>query len=261
VRAGRTPAPDWIRFDAERDAVHDLFSVPVAVVVNCAGVLASEIDSSDRASVRRAEAVNARFPHELARAALAADARLIHVSTDAVFARHAGRCLEDNALFADDVYATTKRHGEPELDNSLSLRVSFVGVDPARRRGLVEWLRAHPVGSRVEGFVDQVWNGLVTTQVAGVCASLLDPSLFTAARREGPVHHLFEDPPLTKRDVLVLCAGAFGLDLTIVPVESGNPSTRILGTRYAVLCSCLESAPPRNLALESLARREPPADA
>jgi dTDP-4-dehydrorhamnose reductase len=259
--AGRRTEPGWIGFDAERDDVRELFRVPVGLVVNCAGVLASEIDPDDPASVRRAQAVNAQFPNDLAQAALASSARLVHVSTDAIFRRDAGRCLEDCRLFAQDVYGATKRLGEPDLDNSLSLRVSFVGLDPARRRGIVEWLRRLPARSRIEGFVDQAWNGLVTTQVARVCASLLDPAVFDAARLEGESHHLFEDPPLTKRDVVAMCALAFGLDLEIVPSASGDPSTRVLGTRHAVLSDCLESGPPRALAIESLARRETALDA
>jgi dTDP-4-dehydrorhamnose reductase len=255
VPAGRVARDGWIQFDAEHTGVDELFRAPLDLVVNCAGILASEIDPTDVTSVHRAETINARFPQELAEKARAVRARVVHISTDAVFRRDAGRCLEDCLLFATDAYGATKRRGEPDFDNALSLRTSFVGLDPERRRGLLEWLRELPAGSRVEGYVDQAWNGLVTTQVAETCSRLLDTSVFEAARLEGPVHHLFEDPPLSKHDVLVLCREAFGLDLTIEPVESDDPSSRVLGTQHAVLAQCLQSCPPRALALRSLATR------
>ncbi len=255
VRTSRAARPGWLRFDAERDSAETLLVEPVDLVVNCAGVLASEIGPDDPAGVRRAVVVNGRFPHELALAARERGVRLVHVSTDAVFRDDAGRCFEDGDRFADDVYGATKRRGEPALDNALSLRCSFVGPDPQRRRGLLEWLLAQPPGTELDGYVDQAWNGLTSAQVASVCLTLVDAELFARARSEGPVHHLFEDPPLTKHGLLALCAHSFRPDAAVVPVESGRPVTRVLGTRHAVLRACLESTPPRAASLEAFASR------
>jgi dTDP-4-dehydrorhamnose reductase len=252
VRTGREPRPGWVRFDALRDEPSSLFGAPVDLVVNCAGMLASEIDETN---VEAAEAVNRRFPHALADAAEQAGARLVHISTDAVFADDAGLCLEDAERFATDVYGSTKRLGEPNSAVALSLRCSFVGLDQTRRRGLLEWLLAQPDGAEVAGFVDQLWNGLVATQVAAVCGALADDSLFRTARDEGPVHHLFEDPPLTKRDLLADCASAFARDVAILATESGRPVDRVLGSRYGVLRRYLGSMPSRATSLVRLAER------
>jgi dTDP-4-dehydrorhamnose reductase len=252
VRTGREPRPGWRRFDALRDEPSSLFAGPVDLVVNCAGVLASEIDE---ASVETAEAVNRRFPHALADAAERAGARLAHISTDAVFADDADLCLEDGERFATDVYGSTKRLGEPHSAAALSLRCSFVGLDPSRRHGLLEWLLAQPDGAEVPGFVDQLWNGLVTTQVAAVCAALADDDLFRTARDEGPVHHLFEDPPSTKHDLLAECARAFKKDVAVLATQSGRPVNRVLGSRYGVLRRYVGSIPSRATSLARLAER------
>jgi dTDP-4-dehydrorhamnose reductase len=254
VGTGRAPLPGRVAFDARRDNPAELFRNPVDLVVNCAAVLASEIDPSDEDTVAAAEWVNAMFPHALAEQAGRHGARLVHISTDAVFREDAGTCREDDTGFAGDVYGSTKRRGEPAAANALSLRCSFVGWDPARHRGLLEWLLAQPDGAEVQGFTDQIWNGLASTQVAAVCAAVANPDLFCRARDEGPVHHLFEDPPLTKCALLKLCADVFGKPVTVVPQASLRPVSRVLATRHTVLRECLESGATRSAALAELAR-------
>src|SRR5262245_26629202 len=72
-RSSRRPVGDGIVFDAERDEPSVLFGGEIAVVVNCAAVLAADIAAGGGAS---AEQVNARFPHVLVEAARAAGARV-----------------------------------------------------------------------------------------------------------------------------------------------------------------------------------------
>jgi len=254
LRTGRRARSGWIQFDAERDSPEQLPIHDVELIVNCAGVLTAEIDATERASVERAEAVNARFPQALSECSV----RLIHISTDAVFRDDAGSCFEDDDRFADDVYGATKRRGEPDAPNALTLRCSFVGRDPERRRGLLEWILGQ--SGNIPGYVDQLWNGLVSTQVASVCERLASDDLFERARSEGRVHNLFENPPLTKHDLLELIVKSFGLDAKIVPVESGHPSTRVLAARHRTLAGYLESVPSRLASLEALARRQPHTD-
>jgi dTDP-4-dehydrorhamnose reductase len=259
VPAGRAPRLGWIRFDAERDDPAELLRGRPQLVVNCAGVLATDL-RLDPGAGARAEAVNARFPPALAHAAGAAGARLIHISTDAVFRADVGRCFEDDDADAEDVYGLTKRRGEPDAPNALTLRFSFVGLDPARRRGLLEWLLAQAPRAEVDGYLDQVWNGLVSTQAASICAALAEPALFERARGASAVLHLFEDPPLTKHALVELAADAFSLDVDLVARPSGRPSTRILGSRYDVLHEHLESVASRAAALRALAERGPLVD-
>jgi dTDP-4-dehydrorhamnose reductase len=248
----RSPLPGFVPFDALRDEPHDFFDRPVDLVVNCAAVLAADLAGGDPATALAAEELNARFPHRLAAAAAAHGARLVHVSTDAVFRDDAGACTEEDDRFATDVYGGTKRRGEPNTPGTLVVRCSLVGRDPARHRGLAELVLAAPDGGVLSGYVDQFWNGLAATQVAAVCAALADPGLFTRARVEGPVHHLFEDPPLTKHELLLSLAAAAGKHVDVKPVISGRPVTRVLSTVRSVLRECLESVPARSAALAEL---------
>jgi dTDP-4-dehydrorhamnose reductase len=254
VRTTRARRAGWLTFEASQDDPDDLFGDRVDLVVNCAAVLAADIDPQVAATVEAAERVNADFPHALAATASRHDARVVHISTDAVFPDDAGTCTELDIGYATDPYGASKQRGEPDTGNAITVRCSFVGQDPARHRGLLEWLLAQPPQSSIHGFTDQLWNGLVATQLARACALLLDDSAFLRARTEGPIHHLFEDPPLTKCQVLELCADSFGKDVTIVPTESGRPVTRVLTSIHSTLRECLESGPARAAALAELAR-------
>jgi dTDP-4-dehydrorhamnose reductase len=57
-------------------------------------------------------AVSALFPHRLARLCQAADARLIHLSTDCVFSGHRGGYREDDPANPIDLYGRRKLLGE-----------------------------------------------------------------------------------------------------------------------------------------------------
>jgi dTDP-4-dehydrorhamnose reductase len=254
LRAGRLARPGWLRFDALRDDPAELFAhAEVEFVVNCAAVLASEIE--EHANGATAEIVNAQFPHALAAAAETLGARLVQISTDAVFAADSGRCVETDVPVPSELYGRTKLAGEPARENTLTLRCSFVGLDPERQRGLLEWLLSQPSGAQVDGFLDHAWNGLASTQVAAVCAALADPGLFGRVRAEGGVHHLFEDPVISKHELLTECARRFETAVSVIPRESGSPVTRTLGTAHVTLAECLQCVPPRAQSLELLADR------
>jgi dTDP-4-dehydrorhamnose reductase len=253
----REPAAGWLAFDARSDDPRALFGPDgVDVVVNCAGVLQSEITSGLPGILEDAEVVNAVFPHRLAEAAAETGAQMIHISTDAVFAATAGPCDEDGTDFATDIYGSTKRRGEPRSENGLTLRVSFIGRDPARGHGMLEWLLRQPAGSTVPGFTDHLWNGLIASQVGSVCAALVEPELFRRARVEGPVHHVSQDPVLTKYELLAMCARIFQKPVVVAPVESERPVSRLLRSRYSVIADCLESAPTREAALALLVNHD-----
>jgi len=251
IRTSRARREGWLAFDVERDDIATVIA-DADLVVNCAAVLAAD---AARDPVL-AHTVNARFPRRLA----AAGARTVHISTDAVFSDDAGRCFEDDPPNADDPYGASKREGEPDAANAITIRCSFVGLDPQRRRGLVEWLLATDTGAEVDGFVDQAWNGLVSTQVARVCVALADTKTFKNARTEARVHHLFEDPTLTKHELVEQVVAAFALPLTVLPSTSGRAMSRVLGTRYHVLREHLESGPGRAASLAQLAQRRHSAD-
>jgi dTDP-4-dehydrorhamnose reductase len=221
------------------------------LAINAIGIRADRIREDEPASVRRALEVNARFPHALAMVAEELGVRVIHVSTDGVFAANAGRCFEDTPKSAEDTYGRAKSQGEAASPRVLNVRCSLVGPDAVGGRGLFEWFRRQPRGSRVTGYTDQLWNGVTTAQFAELCRLLAAPEQFDAVRAEAPVHHFCPNRTVTKHELLLLFRGALGADVDIAAETSGAPSRRELGTRLRSLPSLLGADQP----MESAIRR------
>ncbi|HEY1334255.1 MAG TPA: sugar nucleotide-binding protein, partial [Myxococcaceae bacterium] len=200
------------------------------VVVNAIGLTQAELKRAGDAEAARK--INAELPHRLSSAAAAAGARLIHVSTDGVFSGTAGPYDEDRTPDPQDLYGRTKLAGEVRGDHVLTLRCSLVGPEPRRGQGLLEWLRAVPRGTHVPGYVDQLWNGVTTLQMAKLVVRLLDPRDFRALTAVASVRHFCPNSPMTKYELLRLLAAAFRPDVQVDPTESGVRTNRILTSRW-----------------------------
>jgi dTDP-4-dehydrorhamnose reductase len=206
-------------------------------IVNCIGVLKAAIRESDPASVEGAIRVNALFPHELAAVAAECGARVIHVSTDGVFA--GGReapYRENDPLDCTDHYSRSKALGECPAGNVLNIRCSLVGRDAVAHKGLLEWLLRQPDGGDVDGFGDQRWNGVTTLQFAKLCEALISEGAFERVRSISPVHHFCPNGAITKYDLLCAWQAVTGKRVTVRSVASGNPAgSRLLATNYSSL--------------------------
>ena len=238
---------DGLHLIVERHGTFDYF-------INCIGVLNSQIDEKDSKSVRRAILVNALFPHELAALAQETGARVIHISTDGVFARNAGVCLEDNPQDCDDVYGKTKNLGEVIAPGFLNLRCSIIGPNPIKKQGLLEWFRNQPLGVEVHGYTNHMWNGVTTLQFAKLCHKLILQDFFDAVRDEAPVHHFCPNQAVSKHELLQLFKAAFRPDITVKPIaDQEKPVSRILDTRYNSLRDSFGYGQPMQHAIDELA--------
>ena len=186
--------------EAGRPGLTDLFRISrPAFVVNCIGALRVSLTDGDE-SVERAIRVNALFPHELADVAGEHAARVIHISTDAVFSgAQRTPYFEDARPDPQDVYGMSKALGESRAGHVLNLRCSIVGRD-RRGRGLIEWYLGATTAA-VGGYSDYVWTPSTTIQVADVCARLID-GRFDSTRDRGHVMHVAPNAPLSKEEFL-----------------------------------------------------------
>jgi dTDP-4-dehydrorhamnose reductase len=233
----RSEPSDALRFDAESGArdLRTLFERRggYEYIINCIGVTKAGIDEGDPNSIRRAITVNALFPHELAAFAGEAGTRVIHISTDGVFAGTADSYLEDAPHDCTDVYGKTKSLGEVQAPDFLTLRCSIVGPDPVGKKGLLEWFKSQPDGKELPGYTDHLWNGVTTLQFAELCRKIITKDCFQAIWKESPIHHLCPNEPVSKYELLKVFQVVYKRDVSIVP-SSGTmaPVRRILRTRY-----------------------------
>src|SRR5918992_5632941 len=162
------------RFDAARpDELADLLAATGAdVVLNCIGIV-KQLDEASQPIP--SIAINSLFPHQVAAICAARGARLIHVSTDCVFAGTLpppARYTEEDLPDARDLYGLSKLLGEVTEREALTLRTSIIGWELERASGLLEWL-AYRSGQTVRGFAGAWFSGLTTRALSRVIARVI----------------------------------------------------------------------------------------
>lgn len=212
-------------------------------VVNCIGLLKNALaERGDEQARVRMTAVNEVFPRVIAAMVGKFGTRLVHISTDAVFAAEAGPCTEEDIPQPSDFYGGTKFRGEPRSAAALTLRCSIMGPDPMNHRGLFEWFYNQPVNASIPGFDDQLWGGVTTLQVADLAAVLFSRNLFANLRANSAVQHFAPNEPVTKYQLLSLLGRAFRPDLKI-ECRAGGKVTRVLQTCGSLREVCGDNRP------------------
>ena len=180
------------------------------VVINAVGIVKQRRDAD---SATTTIAVNALLPHRLADRCTAAGARLVHISTDCVFAGTKGAYTEADVPDAHDLYGRSKLLGEVDRAGCLTVRTSMVGREIRTSRGLFEWFFSHR-GEIVPGFTRARFSGLTTVELSRVVTDIIQhrPDL-------RGVWHVAGDP-INKFDLLTMVNDAFGLGSTLRPDES-----------------------------------------
>jgi dTDP-4-dehydrorhamnose reductase len=176
------------------------------VVVNCIGLVKQLMTTDD---VPAAVSINSLLPHLLVRLCRVARARLIHVSTDCVFAGTKGMYREHDVADARDLYGISKLLGEVDDNGVVTLRTSIIGPELASAHGLVSWFLAQH--GRVKGFTRAIFSGLPTVELARVMRDFVIPN----PQLRG-VHHVSAEP-ISKFDLLTHIARVYGLSVDIVP--------------------------------------------
>lgn len=175
-------------------------------VINCVGLVKQLEHAKD---VLAAVPINTLLPHRLARLCELAEARLIHFSTDCVFAGTKGDYRESDAADATDVYGLSKFLGEVSEPHSVTLRTSMIGHELGSSRSLVDWFLSQ--GGPVKGYRRAIFSGLPTVELARIVRDYVIPR----ADLSGLYH--VAAAPIAKYDLLKLVAETYGHDVEIVP--------------------------------------------
>jgi len=190
-----------------------------SVIVHTAAMAAHE-DCEARPEL--AAAVNVGATAALARASDAVGARLVVISTDAVFDGNRGHYREDDEPSPFSVYGRTKLAGERlamDLADALVVRTNFFGWSPTGQRSILEFFvstleRGHPV----RGFTDFIVRSLYAQHLAAILWELGG-----GAGRDplSGVCHVSSRDAVSKYDFGVAVANSFGLDAELItPTEA-----------------------------------------
>ena len=176
-------------------------------VINCVGIIKQRDEASDEALTLR---VNAEFPHRLAKRCGEAGARLIHFSTDCIFAGTKGNYTESDPSDAADLYGQSKHQGEVADAHSVTLRTSVIGHELGTNLALLDWFLSQR-GQAISGFTKAIYSGFTTLEMARIVDRILTqhPAL-------SGVWHVASEP-ISKFALLQLCREKLGWEGVIEP--------------------------------------------
>jgi dTDP-4-dehydrorhamnose reductase len=191
------------------------------VVINCIGLTKHHKEAEDP---QLALPLNALLPHRMADLCAVAGARLIHVSTDCVFAGTKGNYSETDAPDAVDVYGKAKQLGEVDYPHAVTLRTSTIGHELQSDYGLLEWFLSQQ-GS-CKGFNRAIFSGLPNTEFARVVRDLVIPRPDLRG-----LYHVGADP-IGKYELLKLIAKVYGKQIEIVRDDEFLIDRSLNGDRF-----------------------------
>lgn len=178
------------------------------VVINCVGLIKQLADGDDPL---QAVPINALLPHRLARLCELSGARLVHMSTDCVFAGDKGGYRESDPSDAKDLYGRSKFLGEVAYPHTVTLRTSIIGHELQSEHGLVGWFLSQQ--ERCNGFTRAIFSGLPTVVLAQIVRDVVIPRADLSG-----VYHVAAQP-ISKYDLLKLIADVYGKTIDIVPED------------------------------------------
>ena len=186
---------------------HALDQAKPDAVINCVGLIKQRDEASDEALAMR---VNAEFPHRLAKRCSETGARLIHFSTDCVFAGTKGGYTENDPPDATDLYGQSKHRGEVADAYCVTLRTSVIGHELATNLALLDWFLSKR-GQAISGFTKAIYSGFTTLEMARIVDRILTqhPAL-------SGVWHVASNP-ISKFALLQLCREKFAWEGVIEP--------------------------------------------
>ncbi len=190
-------------------------------VINTAGIVKQQ--AAAKASIPSLE-INALFPHRLSLLCKAANARLVHLSTDCVFSGRVGSYVETDAADADDLYGKTKFLGEVHDDHCVTVRTSAIGAEISRKVGLLEWFLAQK--GPVKGFKKAIYSGFTTIELSRIIERLLVE--FPAAHG---LYHV-SSAPISKFDLLTLIKNELNVPVEIMPDDSFHCDRSLDSNRF-----------------------------
>lgn len=143
--------------------------------VHCAAAV--EVDACE-ADPETAYRLNRDMAGHVAMAARAAGARLVHISTDAVFSGERGGYSEDDEPHPVNTYGSSKLDGErvalSECPEALVVRTNIFGWNARPKLSLSEWfLQRLRRGERCTGFTDVSFSPIAVTELARLLLELV----------------------------------------------------------------------------------------
>jgi dTDP-4-dehydrorhamnose reductase len=206
------------------------------VILHAAAISGHETCAIDP---EQALAVNVVATRAIAAEASAVGARMIAISTDAVFAGDRGNYAEADPIEPFSYYGETKAMGEAgiraELADHLIIRTNFFGWSETGRKSVLEFfVNSLRQGTAIRGYPDFVVTSIYVQSLIEAIWRLNE------ARATGTLHVASCDA-LSKYDYGVTIAREFGLDADLI-ARLGPPEGAHAASRSRNLSLCTDRA-------------------
>ncbi|HWQ46907.1 MAG TPA: SDR family oxidoreductase [Longilinea sp.] len=181
------------------------------VVFHCAAMAIVDSCENQPETARR---INAEVPGEIADACRKNNARMVQISTDAVFDGVKGNYSEADTPNPLSIYAQTKLDGERAVQSlnpaALVARVNFFGWSLTGQRSLAEnFVTTLSDGKTMNGFTDVYFCTLYVRQLCKILVEMVDKGL------EG-LYHTVSSQNMSKYEFGVAIAKRFGLNPDLI---------------------------------------------
>lgn len=161
-------------------------------VINCIGLLNQCAEENKAMAVL----LNGYLPHYLTEITKDTKTRIIHMSTDCVFAGNDGPYYEDSFPNGATFYDRSKAMGEINTSKDLTFRNSIVGPDiKPSGIGLFNWFMKQE--GEVGGYTGAIWTGVTTYTLAKAMEQALKENLTG-------LYNLVNNESINKYDLLRL---------------------------------------------------------
>lgn len=199
-------------------------------VVHCAAL--TDVDRCEDVP-EFAQRINAGLAGAMAAGAADVGARLLHLSTDAVFDGRRGGYAESDVPSPVNQYGESKLRGEGAVHSAnpdaLIVRTNFFTWPAPDRDGLAGWMLGRLMtGQSLPGFVDVEFNPIVASLLAEILLELLSTRL-------SGLYHVAGRTCLSKYDFALALARAMGSDPQLV-VRAHSTSADLTARRGARMC-------------------------
>ncbi len=190
------------------------------IIINCIGILNQAADQNRSAALY----LNSYLPHLIADTIKDKKTKLIHMSTDCVFAGNTGPYYENSFRDGISFYDRTKALGEVEDDKNLTFRNSIIGPDMNENGiGLFNWFMKQT--GTIHGFTGALWTGVTTLTLAKAMEKAMEENLCG-------LYNLVNNESISKYDLLVLFNKYFQNDsLTILKKDELRLDKSLRNTR------------------------------
>jgi dTDP-4-dehydrorhamnose reductase len=179
------------------------------VVVNCAGLTKHDARSSKPTA---SLPINSIFPHKLSKLCDLMSARLIHLSSDCVFAGKKGGYKEEELTDATDLYGISKALGEVINYRAITIRTSTIGHEKFSKDGLLEWFLSQD--ESCNGYSQAFFSGLPTVILARLVRDVIIPN-----EKLVGLHHLSAEP-ISKLHLLQMISEVYSKNINIISDDS-----------------------------------------